>query len=753
MSTVLQTTIGQLEVARGQRRDHAPNVRAVEPGEAKGNLYLLLELTGPQDGRSRLYRQVLSEVQSTYYNTSGNVDDILHTAVSQGHRLLSEANAGRSGDQRWRGGMSCVALWQDHVYLAQAGPATVMVTHPATVEMFPVYAEPPQDALGDDNAPMIDLYHTRIEPGNVILLLESDWATQAGLEALASAATAPRLTTITDYLVQLAEDAHLTALIVMVKESASTAAPSPGRTQPTTAGPAASSKAAATTERPLVIPLVTDDEESSNADWADEDAWWEDAELAAPTVTAPPTAAPRQPSRTDARQPGGSNLIEAGRTLIKRVLPDTPGKSGATRPPTGAMAPAPKTSAAPAAAARPPRPRPPAQPASRSRLPLILAIAIPIIILTIVAVMYVLRARDREQRFQSLLDEAQTTIAAVASLDETQARAQLTTAQTKITDALALKPGNLEAQDVQGRVRAELDRVNRVVPLYLVAPLKEFEGTGRELARVLVDGADIFILDRGRDTVERYRLNQQGDGLQPNDGGPLVTRGQSVGSLVVGELIDMVWAPPVGPRTDSTLLVLDATGMLYEFRAPWELKARPVAMRDMWKGPRLTASYAGNFYVLDSTLQQVLKYRPGADLAYDSAPEQYFPPTTPIDLTGAVDMGIDGNVWILLANGSVQKFRSGQAEPFSLQGLPDPLQEPVGLFVGIDGGVEVSNLYVGAAGNGGIFQFDKNGVYTRQFREADGQKLRGLRSLFVDEPGARFFLLTSTALYRADIPR
>ncbi|MFZ1553907.1 MAG: hypothetical protein WAV53_21120, partial [Anaerolineae bacterium] len=266
MSTVLQTTIGQLEVARGQRRDHAPNVRAVEPGEAKGNLYLLLELTGPQDGRSRLYRQVLSEVQSTYYNTSGNVDDILHTAVSQGHRLLSEANAGRSGDQRWRGGMSCVALWQDHVYLAQAGPATVMVTHPATVEMFPVYAEPPQDALGDDNAPMIDLYHTRIEPGNVILLLESDWATQAGLEALASAATAPRLTTITDYLVQLAEDAHLTALIVMVKESASTAAPSPGRTQPTTAAPATSSKAAATTERPLVIPLVTDDEESSNAD-------------------------------------------------------------------------------------------------------------------------------------------------------------------------------------------------------------------------------------------------------------------------------------------------------------------------------------------------------------------------------------------------------------------------------------------------------------------------------------------------------
>lgn len=752
MSIVLQTTVGQLEVARGQRREHAPNVRAVEPGEAKGNLYLLLELTGPQEGRSRLYRQLLGEVQATYYNTAGNVADVLHTAVSQGHRLLSQANAGRSSDQRWRGGMSCLALWQDHIYLAQGGPAMVMVTHPATVEMFPVYADSSQGALGDEEAPMIDLYHTRIEPSNVVLLLESGWGAQADLEALASAATAPDLPTITDYLTQLAEDAHLTALIVMVQDGVS------GEAAPTRSSAAAPPpKTAAAPGRPPMIPLVADDAEETDADWPAEEAWWEDADVTAGAPAAAPAAPAGQRTRGGAARPRtGGNIIEAGRTLIKRILPDTPGARSAPPASTGDAPATPKSAAPPASpapAARPPRPRPVAQPASRSRWPLILAIAIPAIILLIVAVMYLLRARDREQRFQSLLNEAQTTITAVASLDETQARAQLTSAQAKITEALTLKPGSADAQDVQNRVQAELDRVNHVVPLYQLTTLKEFEGANRELSRVLVDGADIFVLDRGRDTVERYRLNQLGDGLQPNDGGPLVTRGQPVGSLVVGELVDMVWAPPVGPRTDSTLLVLDASGMLYEFRAPWELKARPVAMREMWKGPRLTATYAGNFYVLDSTLQQILKYRPGTDLAYDSAPDQYFSPQTPVDLTGALDMGIDGNVWVLFANGSVQKYLSGQPEQFSLQGLPAPLQKPVGLFVGIDGGVEVSNLYVGDADPGVIYQFDKNGVFTRQFREADGQHLQGLRSLFVDEPGARFFLLTSTALYRADIPR
>ena len=748
MSTVLQTTVSQLEVARGQRRDHAPNVRAVEPGEAKGNLYLLLELTGPQEGRSRLYRQLLGEVQSAYYNTAGNLADVLHAAVSQGHRLLSQTNSGRSGDQRWRGGMSCLALWQDHIYLAQAGPAMVMVTHPATVEMFPVYAEPPQGALGDEEAPMIDLYHTRVEPGNAVLLLESGWGAQADLEALASAATAPDLITISDYLAQLAEDAHLTALIVTLQEGLDSA-PALQRAGDAASAPALSPGRPSAAAHPPMVPLVADDMEEADADWPAEEAWWEDADLNAEAPAVAPAAPARQPTTGGPTRSAG-NIIEAGRTLIKRILPDSPGARSA--PPSPAPdAPAPlntKTSAP-----RPPRPRPAAQNASRSRWPLILAIAIPLIILLIVAAMYLLRARDREQRFQSLLDQAQATITAVASLDETQARAQLTTAQAQITEALALKPGNADAQEVQSSVKAELDRVNHVAPLYLVTPLKEFEGAGRDLARVLVDGADVFVLDRGRDTVERYRLNQLGDGLLPNDGGPLVTKGQPVGSLVVGELVDMVWAPPVGPRTDSTLLVLDSTGMLYEFRAPWELKARPVAMREMWKGPRLTASYAGNFYVLDSTLQQILKYRPSADLAYDTAPDQYFPPQTPVDLSGAVDMGIDGNVWVLFANGSVQKYLSGQPEQFSLQGLPTPLKQPVSLFVGIDGGVEVSNLYVGDAGEGVIFQFDKNGVFTRQFRETDGQQLRGLRSIFVDEPGARFFLLTSTALYRANIPR
>lgn len=208
MKTELTTTVGQLAVDRGQILPNAPNARAVEPGDTKGNLYLLLELNGPEVGRTRLYRQVLNEVQTTFYQAPGNIADVLHNSVSRAHTVVQAANAAQPPNQRWRGGISCVALYRDHVYLGQAGPALVLVTHPTTVEMFPADSAPPAVALGDVEAPMVDLYHTRIEPDNMILLLESGWLLYTDVETLAGVTTAPDIHAALDLLADLVSESR-----------------------------------------------------------------------------------------------------------------------------------------------------------------------------------------------------------------------------------------------------------------------------------------------------------------------------------------------------------------------------------------------------------------------------------------------------------------------------------------------------------------------------------------------------------------
>ncbi len=736
MKTELTTTVGQLAVDQGQVSPNAPNARAIEPGDAKGNLYLLLELSGPETGRTRLYRQVLNEVQNAFYQVPGNIADVLHNSVSRAHSIIQAANAAQPSDRRWRGGISCVALYRDHVYLGQAGPALVLVTHPTTVEMFPADSSPPPVALGDADAPMVDLYHTRIEPDNLILLLESGWLLHTDVETLAGVTTAPNVHAVLDVLADVAGGARLTALAIGTQ-----AAPA---AQPARAASTSQVAATAAARPPAPPPPVGD-----VADWEQDKQWWEEAATTAPVAATPAKPTATGPAPAAGLAAAGSAMLQGSRRLVEGMLPD---KAGATQPAPAAA----KTAATTTTPKKPrqPRSRPTAAPAGRSRWPMILALVIiPIIILGLVGLMYLLRGRDRENRFQGLVQDARAAVASAAGLEETQARTRLTAALENVNEALILKPGDADALQLQDTVQTELNRVNRVVPLYLVAPLKEFTGTDRDLGRVLVNGGDIYVLDRGRDTVERFRLNNLGDGLQPDEGGVVIERGKTVGSTVVGELVDMVWASPAGARTQAALLILDSNGTIFEYQPPWELKVRPVAMRDMWQQPRLASTYAGNLYLLDSGLQQVLRYRPGSDLSYTEAPDQYFPPETPVDLSSVQDMGIDGNVWTLFPNGNVGKYLSGKSEPFSLQGLPAPLERPTSLFVGVDGNAPANNLYLTDGGPGVIHQFDKTGQFLRQFREADGNQLAGLRSLFVDEAAAKFYALTGSGLFQMDIPR
>ena len=56
------------------------------------------------------------------------------------------------------------------------------------------------------------------------------------------------------------------------------------------------------------------------------------------------------------------------------------------------------------------------------------------------------------------------------------------------------------------------------------------------------------------------------------------------------------------------------------------------------------------------------------------------------------------------------------------------------------------------AGHGRIVEFDKEGKFVRQFRLAEGQALRSVRSFFVDEVNGFLYFLTNDALYKTDLP-
>jgi hypothetical protein len=63
-----------------------------------------------------------------------------------------------------------------------------------------------------------------------------------------------------------------------------------------------------------------------------------------------------------------------------------------------------------------------------------------------------------------------------------------------------------------------------------------------------------------------------------------------------------------------------------------------------------------------------------------------------------------------------------------------------------------SLIYLADAADQRILVFDKQGAYQRQLQAAEGEPLRGLSGLFVDEVAGTMYILTQSALYQHALP-
>ena len=109
---------------------------------------------------------------------------------------------------------------------------------------------------------------------------------------------------------------------------------------------------------------------------------------------------------------------------------------------------------------------------------------------------------------------------------------------------------------------------------------------------------------------------------------------------------------------------------------------------DEWSEVKDAAGFSSNLYVLDGVSQgQIWKYM-GVESGLSSA--KPYLKGEEFDLSEAVDMAIDGSVWLLFSDGTVVKYTRGVKDAFVIAGLDQEFEEPVKLFTS----PEVERLYV-----------------------------------------------------------
>ncbi len=682
MPDSLNTTISQFSSSGGRWQGRAANVRAVEPASdlpsaGRGSLYMLTEVSGSGGGHAALYRQMLNAAQAAFYEKGETVDAALRQAIRSAHAVLRQANEGLP-EAEWRAGMSLVARYGDRLTIAQAGPGLVLVSHPKTVDQFPAALGDWAVSLGGDVRPEVEVYDATIEPGSLVLLAQSDWPQHVAPEALAVAAAAPNVSLAVQYLGQLAGNAELSALLIgfssaipeLQDELATrpeSISPPPGPESGAGEAEHAPGKGAGRTARRLFgIGRISEER---------------------------PVGPPPEPKGTaDAHAlPGAAGVVAASAPVV------LPGPAEAGAEPAGEQTIAVGGSEG-------------VEPKRRSPWPLVALGVIPLIIIGLVIAMLFVHNNAANAQFEQLLQGATSVITEVEGLSDDAGAQRLGAAREFLDKAQAQRPNDQRLAQLEQQYQTLFDRVQHVTPLYGVVPLWTFTEPGHSEKRVLANGDSLFVLDGGRSEVYRFVRSQLGDSVTPTEE-PVIRKGDQISNVVVSDLVDITWAEAAGANQRSKLLTLDTAKALFGYDATWGAGNLPLGGQDKLARPQLTASYDGNLYVVDPASSQVWRYRPGTK-GYEEAPESYFPQGSQVDLAGVQAIAIDGNIWLLFADGRLLKYFAGEQRPFEFQGLPSPLSAPTAIAVALDG----DRLYILDAGNGRIVEITKEGKFLRQFR-------------------------------------
>jgi hypothetical protein len=650
-------------------------------------------------------------------------------------------------------------LRDGELFIAQAGWPMVYLVRQQSVEAFPDTTLDLEDTtmLGQRQTTDVRLFRTPVKPGDMILVADGPMSRQIGITRIGQI-LAGSIDRAIQNLETLAPSEDCSAMVIQIGSAALGEHAEQQWTFTPVEPPTTSdeSSGAAPSAPPPVADRVPPLPETSGERVIDEQS-----PRARPPVRpiSPPQGAQSQPrvppdsarsrepemrtstSETDAGSAIGdrardafSAVSQGMRSLGERILPDRQPSQASRRRRTAAR-----------------RQQRRGQAVGQPRWGIAAAVAIPLVALLVVGGYLLYRNWATRSQFEQKRDAAmlKRDIAIGNADNPIQARDDWLNVIALANEANDIQPDDPEVRQLLTQAADEIDRIDGVTRLDQIFKLYEYTVPGSTPSRIVVAVLDLYVLDRGSGRVYKHTLNEVRNAIVATDDDPvLIQEAETIKEQNVGMLVDIAWIKEGGDRQAGALLILDRNATLFEYDPTWrQTEVTLLGGKDVWREPNALQTFDANLYVLDVMANQIFKY-PAQQ--YTNAPQNWLQAEN--DLSTALDIGIDGSIYILHQNGRLEKYFAGEPVSFQFSQMPQPLYSASALYLDIEETAQY--IYIADAAKGRIVQLDREGAFIRQLCpavdfEVDFGQLAGIS---VDETAGKIYYTAANGLYVADLP-
>ncbi|MFO0705011.1 MAG: hypothetical protein U0517_03570 [Candidatus Andersenbacteria bacterium] len=353
------------------------------------------------------------------------------------------------------------------------------------------------------------------------------------------------------------------------------------------------------------------------------------------------------------------------------------------------------------------------------------ALALLLVVIFVVSLVIFTSVRGSRQNQASITSQfseakklEEDAAAAIIFHDLTQAQNLLKQAEEKLKglpDNNAAIGSDLET--LKGKIAADYEKLSGSVRIN--EPTKLASLSGNPLGVTLLNGELVSWLSNGKISVVA---------IKDGDTATAATLSKELGQ------------PLVGAVDESQLVLLTDEDSAVGFE---DGKLKELEMGGTFAPKQAVAveTYGNRLYVLDAGKKEITRHQ--RTIAGYGQGSSWILDGTSIE--GAVDLAIDGNVWVLKSDGSIIKFLQGSKEDFTLGPVVDPLESPTRIVTSEDS----KYLYILEPKKKRLLQFDKEkGDFIKQFVS---DAFTDLRDMAIIDKGAKAYLLNGDSVFEIDL--